>query len=57
MTTVRLCIYHMQNFDGVLDAKMDLIDNTILFSAMAENPTFSRIAAGGGFYLPSMPVR
>ena len=27
---------HMQNFDGVFDAKIDLIDNTILFSAMAE---------------------
>ena len=26
----------MQNFDGVFDAKIDLIDNTILFSAMAE---------------------
>ncbi|STL37031.1 TPR repeat-containing protein [Escherichia coli] len=37
---------HMQNFDGVFDAKIDLIDNTILFSAMAEVPTFSRIAAG-----------
>ena len=24
---------HMQNFDGVFDAKIDLIDNTILFSA------------------------
>ncbi len=40
---------HMQNFDGVFDAKIDLIDNTILFSAMAEFSTFSRIAAGGGF--------
>jgi Putative bacterial sensory transduction regulator. len=27
---------HMQNFDGVFDAKVDLIDNTILFSALAE---------------------
>ena len=27
---------HMQNFDGVFDAKIDLIDNTSLFSAMAE---------------------
>ena len=26
----------MQNFDGVFDAKIDLIDNTILVSAMAE---------------------
>lgn len=39
---------HMQNFDGVFDAKIDLIDNTILFSAMAEVRP-SRIAAGGGF--------
>ena len=35
--TVRLLhLPHMQNFDGVFDAKIDLIDNTILFSAMAE---------------------
>lgn len=27
---------HMQNFDGVFDAKLDLIDNVILFSALAE---------------------
>ena len=31
-----LLLPHMQNFDGVFDAKIDLIDNTILFSAMAE---------------------
>lgn len=31
-----LYLPHMQNFDGVFDAKTDLIDNTILFSAMAE---------------------
>lgn len=31
-----LHLLHMQNFDGVFDAKIDLIDNTILFSAMAE---------------------
>lgn len=40
---------HMQNFDGVFDAKIDLIDNTILFSAMAEVRPSDRIAAGGGF--------
>ncbi|ATA21428.1 MAG: YbjN domain-containing protein [Gibbsiella quercinecans] len=27
---------HMQNFDGVFDAKIDLVDNVILFSALAE---------------------
>ncbi|WP_438288561.1 YbjN domain-containing protein [Edwardsiella tarda] len=27
---------HMQNFDGVFDAKVDLLDNTILFTALAE---------------------
>ncbi|WP_114193466.1 YbjN domain-containing protein [Edaphovirga cremea] len=27
---------HMQNFDGVFDAKIDLVDNVILFSAVAE---------------------
>ncbi|NIG98836.1 MAG: YbjN domain-containing protein [Serratia symbiotica] len=27
---------HMQNFDGVFDAKVDLVDNMILFSALAE---------------------
>lgn len=27
---------HMQNFDGVFDAKVDMIDQTILFSALAE---------------------
>ncbi|NIG87924.1 YbjN domain-containing protein [Serratia symbiotica] len=27
---------HMQNFDGVFDAKVDLVENVILFSALAE---------------------
>lgn len=27
---------HMQNFEGIFDAKLDLIDNVILFSALAE---------------------
>lgn len=27
---------HMQNFDGIFDAKIDLIDDVILFSALAE---------------------
>lgn len=35
-TCQALHLPHMQNFDGVYDAKIDLVDNTILFSAMAE---------------------
>ncbi|RWR02065.1 sensory transduction regulator [[Pantoea] beijingensis] len=27
---------HMQNFDGVFDAKIDLVDGVVLFSALAE---------------------
>ncbi len=27
---------HMQNFDGVFDAKIDLVNDVILFSALAE---------------------
>ncbi|NIG62204.1 MAG: YbjN domain-containing protein [Serratia symbiotica] len=27
---------HMKNFDGVFDAKVELVDNVILFSALAE---------------------
>lgn len=27
---------HMQNFDGIFDAKIDLLDNVVLFSALAE---------------------
>lgn len=27
---------HMQNFDGILDAKIDLLDEIVLFSAVAE---------------------
>lgn len=27
---------HMQNFDGISDAKVDLVDNVTLFSVMAE---------------------
>lgn len=27
---------HMQNFDGIFDAKIDLVDNVVLFSATAE---------------------
>ncbi len=27
---------HMQNFDGIFDAKIDLLDNVVLFSALVE---------------------
>lgn len=27
---------HMQNFEGIFDAKLDLIDNVLLFSVLAE---------------------
>ncbi len=27
---------HMQNFDGIFDAKIDTVDNVVLFSATAE---------------------
>lgn len=47
---------HMQNFDGVFDAKIDLIDNTILFSAMAESD-LQPYCRWRRIYLPSMPVR
>ena len=35
-TCQALHLPHMQNFDGIYDAKLDLVDNTLLFSAMAE---------------------
>ncbi len=35
-TCQALHLPHMQNFDGVYDAKIDLLDNIILFSALAE---------------------
>ncbi|WP_313084073.1 YbjN domain-containing protein, partial [Atlantibacter sp.] len=35
-TCQALHLPHMQNFDGIFDAKIDLLDNTILFSALAE---------------------
>lgn len=35
-TCQALHLPHMQNVDGVFDAKIDLIDNIILFSALAE---------------------
>ncbi|MDN6633979.1 MAG: YbjN domain-containing protein, partial [Enterobacterales bacterium] len=37
---------HMQNFDGVFDAKVDMIDKTILFSALAEIRPTSLIPLG-----------
>lgn len=35
-TCQALHLPHMQNFEGVYDAKIDLVDNIILFSALAE---------------------
>lgn len=35
-TCQALHLPHMQNFDGVYDAKIDLLDSIILFSALAE---------------------
>ncbi|NDJ58324.1 YbjN domain-containing protein [Enterobacteriaceae bacterium 4M9] len=35
-TCQALHLPHMQNFEGVFDAKIDLVDNVILFSALAE---------------------
>ena len=35
-TCQALHLPHMQNFDGVFDAKIDLVDDVILFSALAE---------------------
>lgn len=38
---------HMQNFDGIFDAKIDIVDNAILFSAMAEVRPTALIALVG----------
>ncbi|BET40207.1 MULTISPECIES: YbjN domain-containing protein [Atlantibacter] len=35
-TCQALHLPHMQNFDGIFDAKIDLLDNVVLFSALAE---------------------
>lgn len=35
-TCQALHLPHMQNFDGIFDAKIDLMDNVVLFSALAE---------------------
>ncbi|WP_299997572.1 YbjN domain-containing protein [uncultured Cedecea sp.] len=35
-TCQALHLPHMQNFDGIYDAKIDLLDNIVLFSALAE---------------------
>ena len=35
-TCQALHLPHMQNFEGVYDAKIDLVDNIVLFSALAE---------------------
>lgn len=38
---------HMQNFEGVFDAKIDLVDNVILFSGLAEVKPTALIALAG----------
>ncbi len=38
---------HMQNFDGIFDAKIDLVDNVVLFSALAEVKPSRLLAVGG----------
>ena len=35
-TCQALHLPHMQNFEGIFDAKIDLLDNVVLFSALAE---------------------
>lgn len=35
-TCQALHLPHMQNFDGIFDAKIDLLDNVVVFSALAE---------------------
>lgn len=45
-TCQALHLPHMQNFDGIFDAKVDLVDNVILFSAMAEVRPSVIVAAG-----------
>ncbi|MFP3085645.1 YbjN domain-containing protein, partial [Escherichia coli] len=39
---------HMQNFDGVFDAKIDLIDNTTLFSPLPDLPTSAVLPLAAG---------
>ncbi|BBQ84651.1 TPA: YbjN domain-containing protein [Kluyvera ascorbata] len=45
-TCQALHLPHMQNFDGVFDAKIDLIDNVVLFSALAEVKPSALLALG-----------
>ena len=45
-TCQALHLPHMQNFEGVFDAKIDLIDNVVLFSALAEVKPSALLALG-----------
>ena len=45
-TCQALHLPHMQNCDGVFDAKIDLIDNVVLFSALAEVKPSALLAVG-----------
>ncbi|MGL9736280.1 MAG: YbjN domain-containing protein [Symbiopectobacterium sp.] len=38
---------HMQNFDGIFDAKVDLVDGVVLFSALAEVKPSALISLAG----------
>ena len=46
-TCQALHLPHMQNFEGIFDAKIDLIDNVVLFSALAEVKPSALLALGG----------
>ena len=51
---------HMQNFDGIFDAKLDIVDNVILFSALAEvKPTalIPRVAALSSINASSLTIK
>ncbi|VFS58319.1 Putative bacterial sensory transduction regulator [Kluyvera cryocrescens] len=45
-TCQALHLPHMQNFEGIFDAKIDLIDNVVLFSALAEVKPSALLALG-----------
>ena len=45
-TCQALHLPHMQNVEGIFDAKIDLIDNVVLFSALAEVKPSALLALG-----------
>ncbi|HEX4501236.1 MAG TPA: YbjN domain-containing protein [Scandinavium sp.] len=46
-TCQALHLPHMQNFEGIFDAKLDLLDNVVLFSALAEVKPSALLALAG----------